>query len=78
MSDSPQGGSDSDFERNLLEQADFADAVKILRQRIRAADAGEPGIPAEKVLSDIRQRLADHGRTVTKTPLSTLDKGKEE
>ena len=58
MSDSTQARSNNDFEPNLLEQADRADAVKILRQRIRAADTGEPGIPAEKVLSDIRQRLA--------------------
>lgn len=56
MSDPTQSRSDNDSERNLLERADLADAIKIIRQRIRAADAGEPGIPAEKVLSDIRQR----------------------
>lgn len=57
MSDSTQGRLDNDSEQNLLEQADLADAVKILRQRIRAADSGEPGVPAEVVLTDIKQRL---------------------
>jgi PHD/YefM family antitoxin component YafN of YafNO toxin-antitoxin module len=43
--------------QKLLELADLADSVKILRQRIAAADAGEKGIPAGEVLAAVRKRL---------------------
>lgn len=43
--------------QKLLELADLADSVKILKERITAADAGKKGIPAEQVLGAIKQRL---------------------
>lgn len=43
--------------QRLLEQADVADSVKILRRRIEEADAGENGIPAEQVLAKVKRRL---------------------
>jgi hypothetical protein len=43
--------------QKLLEQADWADSMKTLRQRIAAADAGQKGIPAKQVLAAVKQRL---------------------
>ena len=43
--------------QKLLDQADLAESVAILRERIAAADAGEKGIAAEKVLAGVKQRL---------------------
>jgi vacuolar-type H+-ATPase subunit B/Vma2 len=36
---------------------DLAESVAILRERIAAADAGEKGIAAEKVLAGMKKRL---------------------
>ena len=43
--------------QKLLDQADLAESVAILRERIAAADAGEKGIAAEKVVAEMKQRL---------------------
>lgn len=43
--------------QKLLDQADLAESVNILRARIAAADAGEKGIPAEQVLAAVKKRL---------------------
>ncbi len=43
--------------QRLLDAADLAESVRILRERIRATDRGEPGIPAEQVLAEIRAKL---------------------
>ena len=43
--------------QKLLDLADLAESVAILRERIAAADAGEKGIAAEKVLAGMKQRL---------------------
>ena len=43
--------------QKLLDQADLAESVNILRERIAAADAGEKGIPAEQVLAAVKKRL---------------------
>ncbi len=43
--------------QKLLDVADLADSVAILRKRIAAADTGEKGIAAETVLKQIRQQL---------------------
>jgi len=43
--------------QKLLDQADLAESVNILRKRIAAADAGEKGIPAEQVLAAVKKRL---------------------
>jgi hypothetical protein len=48
--------------QKLLDQADLADSVKILKQRIAAADAGEKGIPAKKVLAAVKNRLNSRNR----------------
>lgn len=48
--------------QKLLDHADLADSVKILRRRIADVDAGETGIPAEQVLAKVKKRLA-LGRT---------------
>ena len=41
----------------LLDRLDHADAVATLRVRIAAADAGEPGVPADRVLAAVAERL---------------------
>lgn len=43
--------------QKLLDQADLAESVNILRKRIAAADAGEKGIPAEQVLAAVKKRI---------------------
>ena len=43
--------------QKLLDLADLAESVAILRERIAAADVGEKGIAAEKVLAGMKQRL---------------------
>lgn len=43
--------------QKLLDQADLADSVGILKERIVAADAGEKGIPAKQVLAAVKKRL---------------------
>jgi PHD/YefM family antitoxin component YafN of YafNO toxin-antitoxin module len=43
--------------QKLLEAADLADSVRILRQRHAADERGEPGIPAEQVFAGIREFL---------------------
>lgn len=43
--------------QKLIEAADLADSVRVLRERLAAADRGEPGVPAGEVLRDIRARL---------------------
>jgi PHD/YefM family antitoxin component YafN of YafNO toxin-antitoxin module len=43
--------------QKLLDLTDLADSAAILRERIAAADAGEKGIAAEKVLAAMKQRL---------------------
>ena len=49
--------------QKLLDQADLAESVDILRRRIAAADAGEKGIPADTVLAAVKKRLVlgEHG-----------------
>jgi PHD/YefM family antitoxin component YafN of YafNO toxin-antitoxin module len=44
--------------QKLLDLADLTDSVKILRERIAAADAGQRGVPAEEVLAAAKKRLA--------------------
>lgn len=48
--------------QKLLEAADLADSVRILRERLRAADGGEEGISAEQVLSEVKARLGLAGQ----------------
>lgn len=43
--------------QKLLDSADLAESVNILRKRLAAVDRGEPGIPADEVLRDIRAEL---------------------
>jgi PHD/YefM family antitoxin component YafN of YafNO toxin-antitoxin module len=47
--------------QKLLDQADLAESVAILKERIAAADAGEPGIPADEVFDSIRRELGLEG-----------------
>jgi PHD/YefM family antitoxin component YafN of YafNO toxin-antitoxin module len=43
--------------QKLLRQADDMDSLRILRERIAAADAGEKGISATKVLATVKKHL---------------------
>ena len=43
--------------QKLLELADTADSVQILKQRIAFAAAGDKGIPAKQVLAAVKNRL---------------------
>jgi len=51
----------ADAYQKLLDQADLAESISILREEMAAADAGEEGIPAEEVLEDIRKELGLEG-----------------
>jgi hypothetical protein len=41
----------------LADHAELTDSVRILKQRIAAANAGEKGIPAEHVLAELKKRM---------------------
>ena len=43
--------------QRLLDRVDALDAEEALRERLVSLDAGEPGIPVEEVLSNIRKQL---------------------
>lgn len=43
--------------QKMLEVLDYADAVKIIRERLASLDAGEPGVPLEDALAAIRDRM---------------------
>jgi PHD/YefM family antitoxin component YafN of YafNO toxin-antitoxin module len=43
--------------QKLIREADHADSVRTLRDRIASADAGEKGISAGKVLTAVKKRL---------------------
>jgi PHD/YefM family antitoxin component YafN of YafNO toxin-antitoxin module len=43
--------------QKLLDAADLADSVRILRTRLEAAGRGEKGIPSARVLGEIRAKL---------------------
>lgn len=43
--------------QKLLDAADLAQSVQILRDRISAADKGAKGVPADQVLAQVRKRL---------------------
>ncbi len=43
--------------QKLLEAADMAESIHILKKRLAAADNGEEGIPAEDVLAAIRKKM---------------------
>lgn len=40
--------------QKMLDALDYAETVQILRERMAAIDAGEPGIPAEQVFAEMR------------------------
>ena len=43
--------------QELLDRVEALDAEETLRERLASLDAGEPGIPVEEVLSNIRKQL---------------------
>ena len=43
--------------QKLLEAADMADSVEVLRERLAAADRGVKGVPAKQVMAEIKARL---------------------
>ncbi len=43
--------------QKLLARLDYTESTAILRERIAAADAGEKGIAAEKVMAGMKKRL---------------------
>lgn len=47
----------ADAYQRLLDQAELADSIGILNERMSAADAGEKGIPAKRVLASVKKRL---------------------
>jgi hypothetical protein len=48
---------DAEAYQKLLEQIDTLESERLLRKRIASVSKGELGIPAKKVLSDVRKRL---------------------
>jgi len=48
---------DAEAYQRLLEMVDAAEVELILRERLASIQRGEPGIPADKVLKDVRKRL---------------------
>lgn len=48
---------DADAYERMLQVIDEAEAIRILHERLAAVDQGEPLIPADVVLEDIRREL---------------------
>jgi PHD/YefM family antitoxin component YafN of YafNO toxin-antitoxin module len=48
--------------QRLLESAELAESVRVLRERLKAADQGSRELTAEQVLGDIRARLGIEGK----------------
>jgi PHD/YefM family antitoxin component YafN of YafNO toxin-antitoxin module len=43
--------------QKMLEALDSVETERIVRARLDAVERGEPGIPADQVLADVRKRL---------------------
>lgn len=43
--------------QKMLEALDEIEAESVLRGRLASLDNGEPGVPAEQVLAEVRERL---------------------
>ncbi len=48
--------------QKLLDMIEASETVQVLRDRLDSLDDGEPGVPAEQVLADIRERLGIRGK----------------
>lgn len=48
---------DAESYQKMLELLDSVETERIVRQRLASLDKGEPGVPAKKVLADVRKRL---------------------
>ena len=48
---------DAESYQKLSDAADLAASTAILRRRLAAADRGEPGVPADQVLTKVRKTL---------------------
>lgn len=48
---------DAEAYQKMLEAIDAVETERIVRERLAALDRSEPGVPAEQVLADVRNRL---------------------
>jgi hypothetical protein len=48
---------DAEAYQKMLDALDAVETERIVRERLAALDRGESGIPADRVLSDVRTRL---------------------
>lgn len=48
---------DAESYQRMIEALDAVETERIVRERLASLDRGEPGIPAERVLADVRSRL---------------------
>jgi hypothetical protein len=48
---------DAEAYQKLLDVLDSIETEQIVRERLAALNNGEPGVPADQVLADIRKRL---------------------
>ena len=48
--------------QKMLDLIDELDATRILKQRLATLDVGEPGIPADQVLKEVRKKLGIKGK----------------
>lgn len=53
---------DAEAYQKLLSIVDAVETQQLLQERLAALDRGKPGIPAAKVLADVRKRLGIAGR----------------
>lgn len=48
---------DAESYQKMLEALDAVETERIVRERLASLDRGEPGVPADRVLADVRSRL---------------------
>jgi hypothetical protein len=48
---------DAEAYQRLMELADAVESERIVRERVASLDTGEPGIPLDAALAEIRERL---------------------
>jgi PHD/YefM family antitoxin component YafN of YafNO toxin-antitoxin module len=48
---------DAEAYQRMLDALDAAETERIVRERLASLERGEPGVPGERVMADVRKRL---------------------
>lgn len=51
---------DAEAYQKMMRVLDAVETERVVRERLESVERGEKGVPAEKVLSEVRRRLGTH------------------